>query len=59
MLQPNTRDPIGVSVRAMLELFYSTGIRRMEVINLTLAAEQAEEDSVDVAPEPAKLIAGI
>jgi site-specific recombinase XerD len=43
----------------MLELFYSTGIRRMEVINLTLAAEQAEEDSVDVAPEPAKLIAGI
>jgi hypothetical protein len=32
MLLPNVADPIGLRDRAILETFYSTGIRRMEVI---------------------------
>ncbi|WP_444900376.1 site-specific tyrosine recombinase XerC [Microbulbifer sp. SSSA003] len=33
---PNTEDPSGVRDRAILELFYGTGIRRMEMANLSL-----------------------
>jgi len=33
---PNLLDPLGVRDRAILEVLYSTGIRRMEVINLKL-----------------------
>jgi len=33
---PNITDPLGLRDRAILETFYSTGIRRMEVINLKL-----------------------
>jgi integrase/recombinase XerD len=36
MLVPNVVDPIGLRDRAILETFYSTGIRRMELINLTV-----------------------
>lgn len=36
MMQPNLADPIGLRDRAILEVFYSTGIRRMELINLKL-----------------------
>ena len=36
MNQPDVADPIGVRDRAMLELFYSAGIRRSELINLRL-----------------------
>jgi len=36
MLQPDLRDPLGVRNRAILETFYSTGIRRMELVNLKL-----------------------
>jgi integrase/recombinase XerD len=36
MLIPNVADPIGLRDRAILETFYSTGIRRMEVIHLTV-----------------------
>jgi site-specific recombinase XerC len=36
MLQPDVRDPLGVRDRAILETFYSTGIRRMELVNLKL-----------------------
>jgi integrase/recombinase XerD len=36
MLVPNVADPIGLRDRAILETLYSTGIRRMEVINLTV-----------------------
>ena len=36
MLQPDIRDPLGVRDRAILETFYSTGIRRMELVNLKL-----------------------
>ena len=34
--QPNVNDPMGVRDRAMLETLYSTGMRRMEIINLCL-----------------------
>jgi integrase/recombinase XerD len=36
MLVPDISDPIGLRDRAILETLYSTGIRRMEVINLTV-----------------------
>ena len=34
--QPNVAEPLGVRDRAILETFYSTGIRRKELANLTL-----------------------
>jgi integrase/recombinase XerD len=34
--QPNLEEPLGLRDRAMLEVFYSTGIRRMELIHLKL-----------------------
>jgi integrase/recombinase XerD len=34
--QPDIREPIGLRDRAILETLYSTGMRRMEVINLKL-----------------------
>ena len=34
--QPDIHDPIGLRDRAILEVFYSTGIRRMEVMHLKL-----------------------
>ncbi|MBN4073894.1 site-specific tyrosine recombinase XerC [Beggiatoa alba] len=36
MAQPDTNTPGGIRDRAILELFYSTGIRRTELCNLTL-----------------------
>ena len=36
MMQPKLADPIGLRDRAILEVFYSTGIRRMELIRLKL-----------------------
>ena len=36
MMQPDLRDALGVRDRAILETFYSTGIRRMELVNLKL-----------------------
>ncbi len=32
--QPDTREAMGIRDRAMLEVLYSTGIRRMEVVAL-------------------------
>lgn len=37
LLQPDLGDPVGVRDRAILETFYSTGMRRAELIRLTLA----------------------
>jgi integrase/recombinase XerD len=34
LAQPDTSDPFGLRDRAMLELFYATGIRRTEMANL-------------------------
>ena len=36
MLQPNLADPLGLRDRAILEVLYSTGLRRMEIIHLKL-----------------------
>jgi integrase/recombinase XerD len=36
MMQPNLADTLGLRDRAILEVFYSTGIRRMELIRLKL-----------------------
>jgi integrase/recombinase XerD len=36
MLQPNIDEPLGLRDRAILETFYSTGIRRAELIHLKL-----------------------
>lgn len=36
LAQPDLRDAMGLRDRAILETLYSTGIRRMEVVNLTV-----------------------
>jgi integrase/recombinase XerD len=33
---PDTQTPVGIRDRAMLEMFYSTGIRRAEMVQLTI-----------------------
>jgi len=45
---PDVRDPIGLRDRAILETFYSTGIRRMELITLKLPDVDAERGVVCV-----------
>ncbi len=36
LAQPDTRDPLGVRDRAILETLYSTGVRRLELIGLSV-----------------------
>ena len=36
MMQPKLADPFGLRDRAILEMLYSTGMRRLEIINLKL-----------------------
>jgi integrase/recombinase XerD len=36
LIQPNVHDPLGLRDRAILETLYSTGMRRLELANLTL-----------------------
>jgi len=36
LAQPNLRDPLGVRDRAIMEVLYSTGIRRKELVGLTI-----------------------
>lgn len=45
---PNTSDPLGVRDRAMLELFYSTGMRRTELCRLDLPDVNTERRTVHV-----------
>lgn len=40
---PDLADPLGLRDRAVLEVFYSTGIRRSELCSLSLAAVQHEK----------------
>jgi len=37
LAQPDLSDPLGIRDRAILETFYSTGMRRLELLTLTLA----------------------
>ena len=45
---PNVTDPLGVRDRAMLELFYSCGIRRSELCHLELANLNTERRTLHV-----------
>jgi len=45
---PDIADPLGVRDRAMLELFYSTGLRRAELCRLELPDVNAERRTVTV-----------
>jgi integrase/recombinase XerD len=48
MTVPNTADPLGIRDRAMLELFYSTGLRRAELCRLELADFNPERRTLHV-----------
>jgi integrase/recombinase XerD len=45
---PNVTDPLGIRDRAMLELFYSTGMRRAELCGLDLSDFNAERHTLHV-----------
>lgn len=44
--QPDTQNPLGIRDRAILEVLYSTGIRRMELIHLTLTDVDIDRGTV-------------
>lgn len=46
--QPDTRAPVGTRDRAMLEMLYSTGLRRMEIANLRVSDIDDERSLVFV-----------
>jgi integrase/recombinase XerD len=48
LAQCDLDDPLGVRDRAILETFYSTGMRRMELVELTLYSLDAERGTVMV-----------
>jgi integrase/recombinase XerD len=48
LARPDVTDPIGLRDRAILETLYSTGIRRMEVINLLVYDLDAERGTLMV-----------
>ena len=45
---PDVNDPLGIRDRAMLELFYSTGLRRTELCRLELADLNTERRTLHV-----------
>jgi integrase/recombinase XerD len=45
---PDVADPLGVRDRAMLELFYSTGMRRTELCRLELSSFNSDRQTVHV-----------
>jgi integrase/recombinase XerD len=46
--QPDTSEPMGIRDRAILEVLYSTGIRRMEVVHLSVYDLDAERGTLMV-----------
>jgi integrase/recombinase XerD len=48
MLQPNLADPLGLRDRAILEVLYATGLRRIEMVNLKLFDLQLDRGLVVV-----------
>lgn len=48
LAMPDLANPIGIRDRAMLETFYSTGIRRMELINIGLTDIDADRATLMV-----------
>jgi integrase/recombinase XerD len=48
MLQPDIREPLGLRDRAILETFYSTGIRRTELVNLKLCNLDRERGTLSI-----------
>jgi integrase/recombinase XerD len=44
--QPDVREPLGVRDRAILETLYSTGMRRMEIVGLTVYDVDLERGTV-------------
>jgi integrase/recombinase XerD len=48
MAQPNASDPLGVRDRAILEVFYSTGMRRLELAGLGLYDIDRERGTVHI-----------
>jgi integrase/recombinase XerD len=46
MAQPDLGDPLGVRDRAVLETLYSTGMRRMEIVNLKVEDIDAERGTL-------------
>ena len=43
---PDTSDPLGIRDRAILELLYATGVRRMELVNLDTSDWQLERKAL-------------
>jgi integrase/recombinase XerD len=48
LAQPDVSDPLGVRDRAILEVFYSTGIRRMELVRLLVSDVDRERGTMTV-----------
>jgi integrase/recombinase XerD len=48
LAQPKIDEPLGIRDRAILELFYSTGMRRLELANLKLWDLDAERETVTI-----------
>ena len=49
LMQPDIREPLGVRDRAMLETFYSTGMRRTELCHLTIYDVDRERGTVFIS----------
>lgn len=43
---PNILDPLGLRDRAIIEMFYATGIRRTELVNLMITDVDLEDETV-------------
>ncbi|HEY6371867.1 MAG TPA: site-specific tyrosine recombinase XerC [Candidatus Sulfotelmatobacter sp.] len=48
MMQPDIRDPLGLRDRAILEVLYSTGIRRTELVHLKLYNLDRERGTLSI-----------